>query len=48
MIQRYMTTHKGKILVIRHHEKLLALLLRDNQILWDIFTWGRCRAFLRI
>lgn len=25
MIQRYMTTHKGKILVIRHHEKLLAL-----------------------
>ncbi len=33
MIQRYMTTHKGKILVIRHHEKLLALLLRDNQIL---------------
>lgn len=28
-----MTTHKGKILVIRHNGKLLALLLRDNQIL---------------
>ena len=28
-----MTTHKGTILITRHNDKLLALLIQDNQIL---------------
>ncbi len=52
-----MTTHKGKILIIRLDNRLLAILLRGNQILSVrnrlnlrsvIFMWPEYRAFLKI